>query len=125
MQPEERVAAHLWDMCEAMRRLARYIDGRTYNDLLESELLEDGVIRQLTVLGEAAGRVPDSFRKLHPGIRWSSIVGLRNVITHQYDRVNLQELWLVATEHAPRLLGQVEAILRDLESGTSNSPEFK
>ncbi len=123
MQPEKRIAAHLWDMCEAMRRLARYIDERTYQDLLDNELLEDGVIRQLTVLGEAAGRVSDSFRKHHPEIRWSSIVGLRNVITHQYDRVNLQELWLVATEHVPRLLDQVEALLRNVESGTAHGLE--
>src|SRR5215213_6586592 len=108
MQPDEgRVAAHLWDMGEALRRLARHLAGRTEGDLSHDEMLQDAVLRQLTVLGEAAWRVEQPFRDLHPGIPWKSIVGLRNVVTHQYDRVNLDQLWIVATENAPRLLRQV------------------
>jgi uncharacterized protein with HEPN domain len=111
MQPDDRTAAHLWDMSEALRRLARYVEGRTRGDMDTDEFLEDGVVRRLTVLGEAAGRIGDAFRREHPDIPWSSIVGLRNIVTHQYDRVNLDEVWTVATEDAPRLLVQIQEML--------------
>jgi uncharacterized protein with HEPN domain len=123
MQPEERVAAHLWDMGESLRRLARHLAGRTEGDLFTDEMLQDAVLRQLTVLGEAAGRVGQPFRDLHPEIPWKSIVGLRNVVTHQYDRVNLDQLWIVATENAPRLLHQVESILHGLTEGDARPYE--
>ncbi|HYH83511.1 MAG TPA: HepT-like ribonuclease domain-containing protein [Longimicrobium sp.] len=113
MQPDDRTAAHLWHMSDALSRLARYVEGRTRTDMDTAELLEDGVVRRLTVLGEAAGRVGEAFRQRHPEIPWSSIVGLR--VTHRYDRVNLDEVWTVATEDAPRLLLQVQALLAELE----------
>jgi uncharacterized protein with HEPN domain len=102
-------------MCETLRTVARYVDGRDRQELVTDSMLEDAVVRRLTVLGEAAARVDAVFRAAHPEIPWRSIVGLRNVVTHQYDRLNLDEVWTVATEDAPRLLLQLERLLEEVQ----------
>jgi uncharacterized protein with HEPN domain len=127
MRPDdEAAAAHLWDMCQTLRRIGRYVYGRSRGDLDTDEFLEDGVVRRLTILGEAAGRVGENFRMKHPAIPWRRIVGMRNIVTHQYDRVNFDEVWTVATEETPRLLQQIEAILaglKDDDPGSATSLE--
>ncbi|HET7229935.1 MAG TPA: HepT-like ribonuclease domain-containing protein [Longimicrobium sp.] len=113
-------------MCQTLRRLARYVDGRARSDLEADEFLEDGIVRRLTVLGEAAGIVGEGFRVKHLDIPWRRIVGMRNIVTHQYDRVNFDEVWSVATEEAPRLLQQIETILaglKDDDPGSATSLE--
>lgn len=111
MLPEERDAASLWDMRKALARILRYTDGRTLADLHDDELLTDGLIRQFTVLGEAASRVSVGLRSRTPEIPWRQIIGLRNIVVHQYDRVILDELWGIVTTQVPTLIRRVEALL--------------
>jgi uncharacterized protein with HEPN domain len=109
--PDERDAAYLWEMRNSLRTIGGYMEGRTEEAFRCETMLQDAVLRQLTVLGEAAGRVSAETRQLHPQIPWRSIVGLRNVVVHRYDKVQLGEVWLVATERAPLLLRQIEGIV--------------
>ena len=111
MPPEDRDAASLWDMSKALRKILRYAAGKTIKKLQGDEVLTDALIRQFTVLGEAAGRISPSLRAQHPGIPWRQIVGLRNVIVHQYDRVDLQALWDAVQSDVPTLLRQIETLL--------------
>ena len=53
MPPEERDGASLWDMSKALRKIVRYAEGKSLEDLQDNEVLTDAVIRQFTVLGEA------------------------------------------------------------------------
>lgn len=114
MPPEERDPASLWDMREALVRILRYTAGKTLDDLSRDELLTDGVIRQFTVLGEAASRISTTLRSRTPEIPWQRIVGLRNVVVHQYDRVILRELWDIVTDQVPSVLRRIEDLLPPL-----------
>ncbi|WP_228060619.1 MULTISPECIES: DUF86 domain-containing protein [unclassified Coleofasciculus] len=91
MPPNNREAGYLWDMLQAARRLQEFTTGLSYEDYLNSILLQSAVERQLEILGEAARRMSDAFRQEHPEITWSSIIGQRNVIAHQYDDIDLQQ----------------------------------
>lgn len=104
MRPEERDPASLWDMHEALTRITQYTAGKTFDELSGDQLLTDGVIRQFTILGEAASRISIPFRSRTPEIPWQRIVGLRNVVVHQYDRVILEDLWDIVTDQVPSLL---------------------
>jgi uncharacterized protein with HEPN domain len=111
MPPEERDPASLWDMRQALARILRYTGGKTLAELSGDELLTDGVIRQFTILGEAASRISAALRSRTPEIPWQQIVGLRNVVVHQYDRVILEELWGIVTDQVPSLLQRIDALL--------------
>jgi uncharacterized protein with HEPN domain len=63
------------------------------------------------VIGEAARRVSDSFKDAHLEIPWSSIVGQRNVLAHEYGEVLLERIWLVATEGIPKLIHLLDPLI--------------
>lgn len=64
----------------------------TYRDYLDSaefgSMAYDAVLRNLAVIGEAVKALPEDFKKGRPGAPWASIAGLRNVVVHEYFRVN-------------------------------------
>jgi uncharacterized protein with HEPN domain len=82
MRPEERDIALLWGMREAAREVADFTRGVTYAEFTSRKVLRYAVERQITVIGEAARRVSDSFKRAHPEIPWGSIIGQRNVLAH-------------------------------------------
>ena len=115
MRPEERDPAHLWDMLEAAQSIVEFTEGITLEEFLESgrdrEIVRLAVERKLEVLGEAARRVSSHFRNKHPEIPWKEIVGLRNVISHQYDKVNYAEIHLIVRERIPELIALLEPLV--------------
>ncbi len=108
MRPEERDPAYLWDMIEAARALVDFTANLTLEELLatgrDREMTRLAVERELEMLGEAARRVSMHFRNEHPEIPWKEIVGLRNVISHQYDKVNYAEIYRIVRERMPELI---------------------
>jgi uncharacterized protein with HEPN domain len=78
-------------------------------------LIQDAVVRNLEVIGEAAKRIPDDCRQLHPTIPWRSLAALRDVLIHQYEGVSLPEVWQVVEEHLPRLRTSIAALLPPLD----------
>jgi len=114
MPLSNREAGYIWDMLQAARRLQQFTTDFDREEYLESILIQSAVERQLEILGEAARRLSEAFLQEHPEIPWSDIIGLRNVIAHQYDDLDLQQLWSVVTENIPELIQQLEPLLPDM-----------
>lgn len=114
MPPNSRDAGYLWDMLQAARRLQEFTTGVSFEAYLESVLLQSAVERQLEILGEAARRMSEAFRQEHPEIPWSSIISQRNVIAHQYDDIEQEQLWSVVTSGIPILIAQLEPLIPPL-----------
>ena len=81
------------------------------------EALNAALIRYMEVIGEAARRVPQGLRACYSAIDWPRIVGLRNRLIHEYDRVNLRLLRLIIQNELPPLIAQLERILEDRDTG--------
>jgi uncharacterized protein with HEPN domain len=111
MQPEERDTASLWDMLHALRTIGEYVRGKSFADFEGDLLVQDAVIRRLTILGEAAARLSPAARQKFTGITWQAIIGMRNVVVHQYDKVILERIWMTATDDVPRLEQVLAGIL--------------
>lgn len=77
---------------------------------LADEKTQDAVIRRFEVMGEAARRLPDAFQEAHPAIPWRKIVGMRNVLAHEYDDIALEILW----DTIENQLGALEESIRPL-----------
>lgn len=106
-----RDIASLVDMRSVALELADYVAGFTLPLYLEVRGTQQQVERCLEVLGEAARRVSEARRSAVPDIPWADIVGLRNVVAHQYDRMDQKELWVIATERVPALVPRLDALL--------------
>ncbi len=115
MRSEERDPAHLWDMLEAARAIVDFTENLTLEEFLatgrDREIRRLAVERELEILGEAARRVSMRFRDVHPDIPWKEIVGLRNVISHEYDKVNYAEIYGIVRQQIPELITQMEPLV--------------
>ncbi|WP_231597901.1 DUF86 domain-containing protein [Synechococcus sp. CBW1002] len=78
---------------------------------MASDVLQDAVVRNLEIIGEATKWLSDSCRKQHPQIPWLEMAGMRDVLIHAYDRVDLEEVWITLSEQLPALLVQIEPLI--------------
>jgi len=115
MRPEERDPAYLWDMLEAARAIVDFMQDLTLEEFLapgrDREMVRLAVERNLEILGEAARRVSSGLRDEHAEIPWKEIVGLRNVISHEYDKVNYTEIYRIVRERVPELIALLEPLI--------------
>lgn len=110
----KRDAGSLWDMVNAIKQIQDFVAGLNYDTYLEVILIQSAVERQLEILGEAAGRVSREFRSLHPDVNWKKIIGLRNVLIHQYDEVQQEIVWGIVTLDLEPLKRQIEPLIPSL-----------
>ena len=101
----------LEDICEALRRIKDYTATLTYEDFMQVAMVQDAVIRNLEILGEAAKRLTPDLKETHAEIPWRSISGMRDRLIHDYFGVNYSVVWTVAEREVPILLAQVEVLL--------------
>jgi uncharacterized protein with HEPN domain len=111
--PLDRDPAHLWDMREAARDAMRFLENLTLAEYVSEgrEMNRLAVERVLQILGEAARRVSPTFRDAHPEVPWGDIIGLRNIISHLYDRVDHVLIYNIVTVRIPALLADLEPLV--------------
>jgi len=103
--------AVLLDMIEAARKALDFTKGLAKSAFMKDEKTQAAVLHQITVLGEAAKRLSQDFRRRHSQIRWKDIAGMRDIIIHQYDRVNLQRVWNALSRDIPELIAKLSTLL--------------
>ena len=77
---------------------------------LAKDYLQDAVIRCLEILGEATKRLSPDLRLLHRDVPWRAMAGMRDVLIHAYDQVDLEEVWM-AYQRLQEIRGHVDTIL--------------
>ncbi len=113
--PRERdVAALLWDMLEAARKVQQFVAGKTFHDYAQDEVLQAAVERKLEIIGEAARRITTEFQRAHPDIPWRGIISQRHFLAHEYGEVRQEKLWRVATVRISELAEQLETLVPPL-----------
>ncbi len=98
-------------MWRAASDVAGFVAGMRFADFEADKRTRFAVERQLLVIGEAAGRVSEELRSAHPEIPWRSIVGLRNVLAHDYGEILVERTWIVVQDSIPELRRDLERIL--------------
>jgi len=108
-------AAWLLDMliaCEKIERFIRGVDGAAF---LGDELRQEAILRQLTVLGEAAKNVSSGFRAIHSEIPWQDMARFRDLVVHRYRRLQLATVWEIVTEDVVALKRQLAPLVPSQE----------
>lgn len=100
----------LLDIQEAIAYIRKYTQ-RGRSEFEKEELVQTWIIHHLLILGEAVAALSDTFKEEHSDIPWSKIVGMRNVLIHNYFGIDLDVVWSVVENDLPDLQRYVEAIL--------------
>ena len=98
------------DIRDSIEAIKRYTAGLTKEDFFSSTEKQDAVYRRLEVIGEAASRLPDEFRNQYPLIPWNKIVGMRNVLIHEYDSIDVDRVWGTIQKDITKLEGYIKSI---------------
>jgi uncharacterized protein with HEPN domain len=98
---------HIFD---AIKKIQSYTSGGR-KAFFQNTIVQDAVIRNLEIIGEAVRHLSPEFRQRHPEVPWRSITALRNVLIHEYFGVELEIVWRVVQRRLPRLEQYVGMLL--------------
>jgi uncharacterized protein with HEPN domain len=98
-------------MLESCERILEYTEGLSFENFRKNYLVVDAVVRNFTIIGEAAGRIPDEYKLKHPEIEWDRIRGFRNRIVHDYFGIDYQIVWIIIENNIPELRDLIKKII--------------
>lgn len=108
-----RIPDYLGHILQAIERIDRYTADLDEVGFLNSELVQDAVIRNIEIIGEASNniqRVDMAFATQHNDIPWQVMYTMRNRVAHGYDKVDLEIVWKTIQGDLPTLYQQVQAL---------------
>jgi len=101
----------LLDIQEAIENIKKY-SSRGKDAFKNEELVQTWILHNLLTLGEAAARLSDEFQERHTEIPWFKIIGTRNILVHDYFRIDIEAVWSVVENDLPVLEEQIRQLLR-------------
>lgn len=118
MRPDAEDMARLWDILDAARAILEFTRGSSFEDFLQDRKTRNAVERNLEIIGEAAKRTSAGFRKQCVDIPWNSIIGLRNVLAHEYGEIRHEVIWNIIGDKLVPLIRHLEDL------GVDNPPSL-
>ena len=96
---------------EAVERIQGYVKDMSLDDLLTDSRTSDATLRNLEIFGEAARLVPEHIASRHDQVPWTDMRAMRNIVAHEYDRINLRTIWDTGHNDLPPLVPLLQQLL--------------
>jgi len=94
---------YIEDILTSIKKILRYTEGMSFDAFLKNEIVIDAVIRNLEIIGEAAKKIPEDIKNSNSDIPWKRMIGLRNIVVHEYFGIDFEIIWQIATKNLPSL----------------------
>jgi len=107
---------YLSNIQECIERIEEYTQAGK-EEFMRTKMIQDAVIRNFEIIGEATKRLSPNLRSKYSDVPWQQMAGLRDVLIHDYLKVNLNLVWQIIEQNLADLKSQVTAILRNLNDG--------
>jgi uncharacterized protein with HEPN domain len=106
-----RDSASVMDIFLAGQRVLTFAQGLNRSELEKDVMRHSAILYQIEIMGEATKRLSSHYRNQHPEIPWKDIAGMRDIIIHQYDRIDFDVVWDVTQDNIPKLLAMIVPLL--------------
>lgn len=97
----------------AISLVNEFMEGNAFAELVSNKLLLSAVERQVEIIGEAANHLSEEIKEKYPSVPWKKIIGFRNLISHEYFRVDISILWDIVTDKIPTLEHQITQMITE------------
>jgi len=114
MRVDKRDFRKVSDILKAIRLIFSFIEQQDFSTFSASDLLQSAVIRQFEIIGEAAGKISEETQNNFSNVEWHSIKSFRNMLIHEYFKVDAAEVWTSIQIDLPVLNEQMNEILATL-----------
>jgi len=113
--PKRDPSLFLSDMMDAIVKIEQWTAGVSYEKFQTNILLQDAIVRNLEILGEAAKNIPEDIRSRYADIPWKRIAGFRDIAIHDYFGVDFEIVWKILTEGIVAVKPALEKVLREVK----------
>lgn len=113
--PERSDRLYLADILDAVSAIEDFVRSMDYNAFAGDRKTRSAVIRELEVIGEAAGRISNELKAIYPDIDWRTIKDFRNILAHEYFGIDNEIIWEIVTEKLVPLKKRVVEILPQIK----------
>lgn len=103
----KRDSIYLEHILDSISRIEEYTDGVSEEEFRNNKLIQDGVVRQIEIIGEASKQLSEEVKEKYPGVPWKDIGGMRDKLIHGYFGVDLEIVWKTIKEDLPELKEQI------------------
>lgn len=98
-------------MLESAEAISSFVEGKTRQDLNTNRLLLSGIVRELEILGEAAGKISQETKDRFTSIPWRQLIGMRNRLIHAYFDIDCDIVWVTTQNSISTLCQQLKEII--------------
>jgi len=99
------------DILESGNAILNFVEGLSFEDFCDDRKTYSAVIREFEIIGEAVGKLPESFRERRQDVEWQDIKDFRNLLSHEYFGVDLEIVWKIIEDDLPALMDAVREIV--------------
>lgn len=103
------------DMLNAAEKINTYTKELSFELFINDDKTIDAVIRNFSIIGEAANRINETYKLKNPNVEWRRIIGLRNRMIHDYFGIDHEILWLIIKKNISPLIIQLKSLLNNDE----------
>ena len=100
---------------DAIEEIEKYLLNTSFTDFLENSMMRFACIKQMEIIGEASKHITDDLKSKFTDIEWVQIVGLRNVLAHEYFGVDASLIWEIIKEDIPELKEKIKRVASSIE----------
>ena len=109
-----RDQSSLHDILRAFQEASGFVKGYTDESFYKDRMCQAAVVRQIEIIGEAVKRLSMEIRDTYPDIPWKKMAGMRDVLIHAYDTIDIETVWETISQTLPPIMQQLEKRLKEI-----------